>query len=193
MIFCTRMGRDFFVPRMCTSDKIGQWQQELFKQSDYYTCRWTVYNVIGNSPVFQVHHVRDKTFTNSIWMNHSSNWMVLNESFKHLNGHEWIVQPTECPWTIFVVTTICNKCTSYWCSTAVLGVLRVRCWENVRFFLNSLNESFKQLNGPEWIIQASEWSWMNRSSNWMPLNESFSLQPAHRNLNIEVEDVEKAE
>ena len=37
----------------------------------------------------------------------------------------------------------------------------------------TLNESFMHLNGPEWIIQATEWSWMNHSSTWMVLNESF--------------------
>ena len=34
-------------------------------------------------------------------------------------------------------------------------------------------ESFKQLNGPEWIIQAKRMPRQNHSSNWMVLNESF--------------------
>jgi hypothetical protein len=69
---------------------------------------------------------------------------------------------------------------------------RTTFWGKVRFLLRSLNESFKQLNGPEWIIQAMEWSWMNHSSTiWMVLNESFSLRPVHRNHNIEVMHMKK--
>ena len=56
--------------------------------------------------------------------------------------------------------------------SAPLGITHFKtcAWMNHSCSWMVLNESFKHLNGPKWIIQEPEWAWMNHSSRWMPLN-----------------------